>query len=269
MTIRTPLLFALLATACGPGQSTFATHPGAASTFDPAASDPKAVAIADKVYAAAGGAAWEKNKQLRWSEQISNDGKVASGEQAWDRWGGRHHARLHLEQGDIIVMRELYGDSASAFVGKNRMPEDDTNRAVKTAQGRWDFDTAMLCMQFLIKAPGVKLSYVGEKMDDANQPTLEEIKLTFDAKDATRDGTTFYVVVDKASSVISRIEMVKPGQPDTARIGYQLLDWVTVSGMKFPGKLQNIGLKSEVITFSDLKAGDPEEDLYVPQVTPG
>ena len=267
MTIRLSLAFALITTACGPGQSAPATAPGAAAAFDPSASDPKAVAVADKVYAAAGGAAWEKVKQIRWTEVVTNDGNpTASGEQAWDRWGGRHHGRLSTEQGDIIVMHELYGDSRSAFIDKNRMPDDDTDKAVKRALERWNFDTAGLCLQFLVKAPGVKLSYGGEKQDDAGQPTLEEIKITFDPKDSARDATTWYAIVDKATSVISRIELVQPGKPDTARIGYQLLDWVTVDGMKFPTKLQNIGLKSEVIVFKDIKVGDPEEDLYVPQV---
>ena len=42
--------------ACGPGRSTFARHPGGPATFDRASQDPKALAVADKVIAAAGGA---------------------------------------------------------------------------------------------------------------------------------------------------------------------------------------------------------------------
>ena len=267
MTIRLCLALALTAAACGSSQNAPATAPGAAAAFDPAASDPKAVAVADKVYAAAGGAAWEKAKQIRWTEEVTNDGApVASGEQAWDRWGGRHHGRLNTPQGEIVVMHELYGDARSAFVKGDKMPEDDRDRAVASALERFRFDTAALCLQFLLKAPGVKLGYGGEKNDDAGNPTLEEIKVTFDPKDTARDATTWYAVVDKATSVIARIELVQPGKPDTARIGYAPSDWVTVDGMKFPTKLQNIGMKSEVILFKDIKVGDPEEDLYVPQV---
>ncbi|HUS66711.1 MAG TPA: hypothetical protein VMZ28_19375 [Kofleriaceae bacterium] len=269
MTIRlcVALAITLTAAACGSSQNAPATAPGVAAAFDPAASDPKAVAVADKVYAAAGGAAWEKVKQIRWTEEVTNDGApVASGEQAWDRWGGRHHGRLNTPQGEIVVMHELYGDARSAFVNDDKMPEDDRDRAVASALERFRFDTAGLCLQFLLKAPGVKLGYGGEKNDDAGNPTLEEIKVTFDPKDTARDGTTWYAVVDKATSVITRIELVQPGKPDTARIGYAPSDWVTVDGMKFPTKLQNIGMKSEVILFKDIKVGDPEEDLYVPQV---
>ena len=267
MTTRLSIAVALIATACGPGQTAPATAPGAAAAFDPSASDPKALAIADKVYAAAGGPAWEKVEQIRWTQKILNDGTpVTEGEQAWDRWGGRHHGRLQTAQGPIIVMHELYGDSQSAFAGKARLPEEDTKRAVAAALERWRFDTVALAMPFLLKAPGVKLSYGGEKQDDAGQLTLEEIKVTFDPKDTTRDATAWYAVVDKATSTIKRIELVQPGKPDTARIGYELQDWVTVDGMKFPTKLQNIGLKSEVIVFSDIRIGAPEEDLYVPQV---
>lgn len=266
MTTRLCLAIALAAAACGSSQNAPATAPGAAAAFDPSASDPKALAIADKVYAAAGGAAWEKVKQIRWTEEVTNDGApVASGEQAWDRWGGRHHGRLNGAH-EIVVMHDLYGDNRSAFVDDNKMGEDDRDRAVASALERFRFDTATLCLQFLLKAPGVVLAYGGEKQDDAGNPTLEEIKITFDPKDSARDGTTWYAVVDKATSVIARIELVQPGKPDTARIGYTPSDWVTVDGMKFPTKLQNIGMKSEVIVFKDIKVGDPEEDLYVPQV---
>ena len=207
MTIRIPVALALLAAACGPSGNAPATAPGAAAAFDPAASDPKALAIADKVYAAAGGPAWEKKaKQVRWTEEVTNDGATtASGEQAWDRWGGRHHGKLNTPQGEIVVMYELYGDNRSAFVNDNKMPDEDRDRAIASALERFRFDTPALCLQFLLKAPGVKLGYGGEKPDDAGNPTLEEIKVTFDPKDSARDGTTWYAVVDKSTSVIKRI----------------------------------------------------------------
>src|SRR3990172_5154126 len=92
---RLARLMLVFLVACGPGRTTFARYPGAAPAFDRSASDPKALAIADKVLAAAGGAdKWNAAKQVRWSESVMNDGKEAvAGEQAWDRWNGRHHGR--------------------------------------------------------------------------------------------------------------------------------------------------------------------------------
>src|SRR5688572_3589979 len=88
------LCFALLA-ACG-GRSAFQRYPGAPVAFDRAGSEAKAVEIADKVFAAAGGVGnWDKAKQLRWRQVVTSDGKqIIDVEQIWDRWNARHLGRL-------------------------------------------------------------------------------------------------------------------------------------------------------------------------------
>src|SRR6266446_5298578 len=79
--------------ACGPGRSTFARHPDAATVFDRSGTDPKALTIADRVITAAGGEQrWNQVKQIKWTESVSSDGKVVFAfEEAWDRWNGRHY----------------------------------------------------------------------------------------------------------------------------------------------------------------------------------
>src|SRR5258705_13813486 len=93
-----------IATACGPGRTTYARHPGAATAFDRAGSDPKALEIADQVVAATGGKAnWDKAKQIRWTVSIKDGDKVViEGEEAWDRWNGRHWGRIHNEAGNLV-----------------------------------------------------------------------------------------------------------------------------------------------------------------------
>ena len=46
------------------------------------------------------------------------------------------------------------------------------------------------------------------------------------------------------------------------RIGYLISDWVDEGGLKWPGKLQNIGLKAEVIEFGGVKLGTPDDNRY-------
>ncbi len=113
------LLCCVVVAACGPSRSTFARYPGAPATFDRAASDPKAVEIAEAVFTACGGPTnWDKAKQVKWTQTITADGKVTmSGEEAWDRWNSRHYGRLHRTDGsDVIVGYDLYGSSAIGFV---------------------------------------------------------------------------------------------------------------------------------------------------------
>jgi hypothetical protein len=271
---RISLVCLCISAACGgSSRSTYATYPGAATAFDPAGSDPKAVELADKVFAAAGGPqGWANAKEIRWKEAISKDGAiVAQGEQAWDRWNGRHHGRLETPNGDIVVMQDLYEEgSGSAFMKNMKMGQAEAANAIKAARERWNFDTAALLMPFLLKSPGVTLKYAGDAPDEQNQPTLEQIKVTFDSRDKTRDGSTYYVVVKKDTHVIERLEIVKPGQSDNNRLGYKLGDWVTVNGMKFPTRHENIGYKGEVISFKDISvSAEPDDDLYVPNVNDG
>src|SRR5262249_48356996 len=84
---------------CGSSRLSYAPSPGAPPAFDKAGSNPQAVEVADKVIAAAGGAAaWDKAKQIRWATVTSADGgkPPRSTEQAWDRWNARHWAKADL-----------------------------------------------------------------------------------------------------------------------------------------------------------------------------
>jgi hypothetical protein len=110
------LCFALIV-ACGPGRTAYHRYPGAPATFDKAGSEPKAVEIAEKVFAAAGGTGnWEKAKQIRWRQVVTSSGKLAAdGEHAWDRWNARHMGRLNLTDGSAIVVAYSLYERAIAF----------------------------------------------------------------------------------------------------------------------------------------------------------
>ncbi|HEY5946965.1 MAG TPA: hypothetical protein VIV40_15785 [Kofleriaceae bacterium] len=251
--------------ACGPGRTTFARYPGSSPTFDRASADPKALAVADKVLAAAGGAArWNEAKQLRWSQTVTHDGKpVIDGEQAWDRWEGRHHARAHREDGDIVVMRPLYAAGGTAFKDEDqklKKLEGGTAESISAARERWEFDTAVLFMPFLLEEPGTKLVYEAEANGDDGKP--HDLLIVTFPKDPTRT-SVFHIAVNRETNLIDRIEIQKPGTND--RLGYALKDYREGGGIKFPGTLQNLGLVGEVITFKDLTvASSPDDTLFVP-----
>lgn len=255
-----------LAPACGGGSSrtTFARYPGAAVTFDRTAQDPKAVEIADKVVAAVGGAdKWNTAKQLRWAQSVTHDGKeVVGGEQAWDRWNGRHWGRARREGGDIVVMRSIYEEDGKVFMDKQdrlRKIEGGANEAIASAKERWEFDTALLFMPFLMVEPGTKLEHAGESQSEDGKPQ-DVLKVTFDPKDRTRTAV-YFVAVDRETNMISRIEVQKAGKAETERLGYVVTQW-SDGPFKYPAQVQNLGLKSEVVSFKDVKISDPDEDLW-------
>jgi len=274
MLARITLLTLLFTTlGCGPGRTTFARYPASAPAFDRAASDPKALEIADRVLAAAGGQdKWNAAKQIRWSASVTT-GKASppvTFDEAWDRWNGRHYNRLHSAAGDVVVMRSLYEAGGTAFgeVGHSRQTigTADSERAMTNARERWELDTTTLFLPFLLEAPGTKLELVGEASGEAGQPPLDELKVTFDPKDPTRT-STYHAMVNRGTNQIERIEIVRAGDPDSKRLGYHVATWVDVGGMKLGTVYQNIGFADEVITFSELAvAAEADEALFVPVV---
>jgi hypothetical protein len=258
---------ALTLIACGPGRTTFARYPGAEPTFDRASADPKALAVADKVLAAAGGAAvWDTAKQLRWSQVVTHDGKeIIAGEQAWDRWEGRHHARARRGDGDIVVMRPLYDKGGMAFVATEkglRKIESGTEEALAAARERWEFDTAALFMPFLLQEPGTKLVYEAERAGEDGKP--HDVLIVTFPKDPTRPNV-YRIEVSRETNLIDRMEIQRPGKSEMERLGYALKDVREGGGIKYPGTLQNLGLQGEVITFKDLTvASSSDDELFVP-----
>ena len=257
----------LVIAACGAGRTTYARFPGAATTFNRAGSDPKALEIADQVAAATGGRdKWEKAKQIRWAITIKDGDKtVFEGEEAWDRWNGRHWGKIHAGEVDLIVIREIYTDVPGTFMidkgtsGMVKQPDEDANtrKNLAVAAERWNFDTAALCAAFLLEEPGTKLSYVGTQNGDDGKP-LDVVKIEFDPKDAPRKGAVYQVEVNHDTHMIERFEIVKAD----GNVGYKVSGWVDVNGIKFPTMQNNIGYAGEVIAFKDIKVSDPEDSLY-------
>jgi hypothetical protein len=263
------LLCLLAVTACGPGRTTFATYPGAPTAFDRAGSDPKAVEIADKVFAAGGGPGnWEKTKQIRWSQTTTSDGKVvADGEQAWDRWNGRHYGRLKGEGQDIVVAYELYGDRSIGFAQegekKQNFDEGTRKRYVGQARDIFNVSTIVLALHLMVFEPGAKLTYVGPAKDDAGNEKFDELKITFE--EPLRKSLEYRMIVDRETSLPHRIEIYKAGTNE--KIGFTLQDWTTINGMKFARARGNMGYSGEAIAIKDIKIGDPDDDLFIAPIT--
>jgi hypothetical protein len=254
---RALLSLAVLA-ACG-SRTTPISYPGAPTAFDRSASDPKAVAIAEKVFATAGGPGhWQEAKQLRWDQAITNNGQVVlDADEAWDRWNARHYGRLRRDGGDVVVGYELYGTFTMAYAqqGKHAQTLDPQSRdqALGVARAAFHPDTTVLALQFLMLEPGVTLKYVGPTPEGA-----DDIQVVF--ADPVRKEYEVHAIVDPKSSLLQRVEMIKAANGQ--KIGYTLTDWVTVNGMKFASKRTDMG-SNAAIAISNLKVSAPDDDLFV------
>ena len=260
------ILLLVAAAACGSSRSTYARYPGAPVAFDRATNKPEAVALAEKVLAAHGGAAaWEKAKQIRWHQAIERDGKVVtSGQQAWDRWNGRHWLELDRDDGNNTgVMYEIYGDYASGYIlsksgSKQPVPPAEIRNAIVLARQAWQRDATILCAPFLLLEPGSKLELVGEIKDDATGGVYTELKLTFDPKDTVRAGLTVHLYADAATGLVGRIDL----EVGADRFAYTLSGFQNVGGLKLATERKNTG-SGEAVKLKDIKVGGVDDDLYM------
>ena len=265
--MRILALVLVLAAACGgPSRSTYARHPGAPVAFDRATANPEALAVADKVLEAHGGAAaWEKAKQIRWKSQILRDGKpAAGGEQAWDRWNARHWGQLDRGEGNnpVAVMYDIYGDFVAGYQlmssgNRQAIPKGDATQMMKVAREAWTRDTTSMFAAFLLHEPGAKIEYIGLVKNEAGVE-FHDLKLTFDPKDTARTGLLVHVYADKATNVVGRVEIENAAGEKYA---YELTNFQAVNGLKLPTERKNLG-SGEIITATDIKVSEPDDMLF-------
>ncbi|HKA88385.1 MAG TPA: hypothetical protein VKE22_12010 [Haliangiales bacterium] len=261
--------------ACGGGRQGPATR--STAQFDPKGSDEKALAIADQVQTALGGAAnWAKVKELEWSQVIIVDGEVKDKcEHAWDMWNARHQFIRHDASGNEgRTSHDLYGDYAFAFKNKNEATRSETPALVEDATKRFNIDAYLLALPFKLKDPGVHLKYSEERPEEGSPRgspmKYDVIKITFDSGVGPNSGDAYFIVVDKATHLPTIVEKVAAGKADDVRSGYKLTDWRDVSGLKFATKRITLGYGDEKGGQVQLKvaqgyeAGDPVPKVQVP-----
>lgn len=262
------------AAGCGPGRTTAATQPTPAA-FDPAQSSPEALAAVDAMATAIGSAeAWDGVKQLSFEAKYVLDGEVKGWyRHHWDRWNGRHH----YETADIpagkrddgsfawaAVFYDLFDAGAKphgSYDGKAVL-RDSADKFRTEARARLAEDAYMLAMIHKLRDPGVMLALDGEvaRQDDGLcDPSCTTVKVTFDpavGKDI------WFVNINTRTNVPETLEK----QKGTGRIGFKILEWTEAGGLKFPARLQNIGLPGEIFEFAAVEVAEPDDRLYVPSV---
>jgi len=250
---------------CGSSRTTYARYPGAPPAFDKAGSTPQAVEVAEKVLAAAGGAAaWDKARQIRWEQtHVINGQPAAQGEEAWDRWNQRHWGRQETPEGSVFVAYDVYGTFATTFAesknGKKSMIEGpERGEIMKTAKIELQQDVTVMLMPFLMLEPGNKLEY-GEPLKDGDTE-YHKLKVTFGDGDKLRAGLVYYAIVDKTTNVIRRVDIEAPSTHE--KIGFELSDWTEAGGLKFPATRKNLG-SGELKQSKSFKVGEPDDTLYM------
>lgn len=261
---------------CPKPRTSAATQPTPAA-FDATKSDPKAVETVDAGLAALGGYEnWVKLQELSFGARVVMEGEVKSEFwHSWDRWNGRLYHRatdmstfggkdedvkyleVKTDLFDKDKLPEVKYDGQALPRADAKKPRDDAAKQLKS-------DLSYLALIYKVKDPGVILSTDNAEVQlpeevPACKPSCYSVKVTYEAGVGT---DTWYVNYNNSTKLPEVIELAK-GQ---GRIGYLLEGWQDAGGLKWPGKLQNIGFKGEVLEFPNVKVGSPDDNRYEVQV---
>lgn len=270
-----PLLFVALVactSACGASRTAAATQKTPAA-FDPSTSDPQAVQAVDSMITALGGAdKWAQVKQIRWDVKYYMQGQLSGWfKHAWDIWNGRHRHefatrdQLNVPEPDFtFAMYDLF-DREKGYVAKTSKPHqradaEGAQRVIAAAYDAWKRDAYQLTMFFKLRDPGVKLQYAGERQNFMGlcNPSCHDIKVSY-VPEVGSD--TYHVLINTQTNMPEAIEKYVEG----GKLAYQVSEWKEVNGLKFPTLYKNLGT-DEKFVIENIRIGEPEDDLYVPQV---
>lgn len=204
--------------------------------FDPAASDPAALAIADAMIEAAGGMdKWREIRQLGWLQGTVVDGMlVRVDELVWDRDNHRmRHVTISPAGAVTVVMRPLSGKRGAAY----RILASGTPAhflpAVRAhllahSQAMMRTQSFLLTLPFSLRSPGVTLELAGERVEPTVVVRNDEPP-RYDVLKVTRDDDVLYVVVGKDTR---RPVLVERVHDDGSKQGARLEAWQTIGRIK-------------------------------------
>ncbi len=263
------------AAGCPKPRTSAATQPTPVA-FDPAQSDPKAVEVVDAAVAALGGAErWEALKELTFGV-IYKDGEAVKAEfsHSWDRWNGRHYwvaVDMTTTGGKaedvkrMQVKHDLFDADATPWVAYDGQPLSRAQGAEQAKRAKESLmqDLYFLTIIYKLKDPGVRLAIDNAEVtvegSETCRPSCTSIRVTFDPA-VGKD--TWYVNYNNETKLPQVIER-KMG---AGRIGYELQGWSEAGGLKWPQRLQNLGLRTEVVEYRGVAVGSPDDATYMPTI---
>jgi hypothetical protein len=202
-----------------------------------AASDERALKVADEVMKALGGKdAWDKTRYVRFDFGFERDGKLQTRAHTWDKWTGRYRLEGQNQQGEpFVVLMNVNSREGQAWVKGQRQTGDEEKKLVERAYGTWINDTYWLLMPYKMRDPGVTLAYDGEAKEGG--ATYDRVMLSFDNVGLTPKDR-YWVWVNRDTHLVDRWDFVLEGE-DVPPTTFLWKDWRKVGNVKLAGERVN------------------------------
>jgi len=182
----------------------------------PPSSDPKAVAIAERVMEALRGwKAWEGTRFIRFDFAVEREGKAGSTRShTWDRHTGRYRLDGKTQEGDpFVVLMNVNTREGGAWRKGARVEGEEAAKMLERGYAAWVNDTYWLLMPYKMRDPGVILASDGE--ETAGGDTWDKVALTFEGVGLTPKDK-YWVYVSRKTGLVDRWEYILKGGPGPA-----------------------------------------------------
>jgi len=186
-------------------------------------SDPRAVAVAERVMLALGGeAAWNATRYLRFDFAVDRGGKtVMQRAHAWDKWTGRYRVEGKDKDGrDVVVAMNLNTKEGSATVGGAPLAGTELAKALETGYAWWVNDAYWLLMPYKMRDPGVVLTLAGRETKGG---LWDKVLLTFEGVGLTPKDR-YWVYVNAKTGLVDKWEFVLKGEK-TPPVPFEWKGW--------------------------------------------
>ncbi|MCJ8166889.1 hypothetical protein MKJ04_18740 [Pontibacter sp. E15-1] len=210
--------------------------------FNEAASDAKAIQLADSVMAAQGGRqSWDNTRYIAWN--FFGNRKLL-----WDKATGDVRVEYLKEDAKTLVNINT-GEGKVYRNGTELTQPDSVAKYLQRGKEAWVNDSYWLVMPYKLKDSGVTLKYLGEETTQAGQPA-DVLQLTFDKVGVTPENR-YKVFVDKETKLVSQWAYF-PSANDTVPAfvmpwqDYKMYDGIKLSGDRGQAKITDIQVLKEV-----------------------
>lgn len=219
----------------------------AATSFNAAKSDAKAIVIADQVMTANGGRkAWDATHYIAWDF-------FGARYLTWDKQSSDVH--IHIKKDNVKMLFNLKTMKGSANKNGTALEGEDLTKTLEKGRKIWINDSYWLVMPFKLKDDGVTLRYVKEDKSADNQP-CDVLQLTFEQVGVTPENK-YYVFVDKVSHLVAQWQFFGKASDEKPQFTNPWLDYTQHGSIKLSG---NRGREEGNLT--DIKV-DAEVDISV------
>ncbi len=166
-----------------------------AEGFNAAASDAKAMALADQVMTAMGGRmAWDATRCISWNF-------FGARTLLWDKYTGQ--CRIEWKKRDLkVIINVNTGKGKVAMDGIEQTNPDTLAKYLDAGKRAWINDSYWLLMPFKLKDSGVTLKYLGAAQTEKGA-TAELLQMTFAGVGVTPENK-YHVWVDQTTHLVTQ-----------------------------------------------------------------